>query len=136
MASDINSVTIIGRLTRDAEMKYTNSGAAVAKFSIAVNDRRKKGEEWVDEASFIDITLWGKSAEAVTQYLTKGKQIAVQGKLKQDRWEQDGQPRSRVGVTALSVQLLGDGRGATHTNSAGQQVLAPGGHDLEDDNPY
>jgi len=108
--NDTNNVTLVGRLTRDAELKYTNSGAAVTKFSIAVNERRKKGEQWEDEANFFDVTLWGKSAEAVTQYLTKGKQIAVTGKLKQNRWEQDGQARSKVEIVAFSVQLLGGGR--------------------------
>jgi len=129
--TDLNHVDLVGRLTRDCEMKYTNSGAAVAKFSIANNQRRKKGEEWVDEASFFDITLWGKAAEAVSKYLTKGKQVAVAGTLKQERWEQEGQPRSKVAITAEHVQLLGGGK-PEHTNAAGQQVPAD---NFEDDVP-
>ncbi|HUZ16876.1 MAG TPA: single-stranded DNA-binding protein [Spirochaetia bacterium] len=109
--NDINRVIILGRLTRDAELKYTSGGSAVSKFSIAVNRRRKQGDQWVDEANFFDIALWGKQAESLNQYLTKGKQIAVEGELRQDRWEQDGQSRSRVEIHAVNIQLLGGGAG-------------------------
>ncbi|MGI5172001.1 single-stranded DNA-binding protein [Treponema sp. OMZ 840] len=107
--TDLNHVMLIGRLTRDAELKYTANGFAISNFSIAVNRRRKNGEQWVEEANFFDITLYGKSAESLKQYLIKGKQIAVDGELRQDRWEQDGQPRSRVVIAANNVQLLGGG---------------------------
>jgi single-strand DNA-binding protein len=131
MSVDMNSVTIIGRLTRDAELKHTSGGLAVSRFSIAVNRRKKNGDNWEDEASFIDVTLFGKSAESVNQYLTKGKQIAIKGELHQDRWEQDGQARSKVGIIAESVQLLGGGenaRGGAQTGSGGEsrQGHAPG----------
>ena len=72
--TDFNHVTLIGRLTRDAELKYTPNGFAILNFSIAVNRRRKNGEQWVEEANFFDITLYGKSAENLKQYLIKGKQ--------------------------------------------------------------
>ncbi len=111
MATDLNHVVLIGRLTRDAELKYTASGMAVCKFSIAVNRNRKQGDSWVEEASFFDITLWGRSGEAIVQYLVKGKQVAINGELRQDRWEQDGQNRSKVEVIANNVQLLGGGAG-------------------------
>jgi single-strand DNA-binding protein len=107
--NDMNIVALIGRLTRDAELKYTNSGMAVCKFAIAVNSRRKNGDQWVEEAHFFDVVLWGKSGEALNQYLVKGKQIAVEGELRQSRWEQDGQSRSRVEIHANNVQLLGGG---------------------------
>lgn len=107
--TDLNHVTLIGRLTRDAELKYTQNGFAISNFSIAVNRRRKNGEQWVEEAHFFDITLYGKSAESLKQYLIKGKQIAVDGELRQDRWEQDGQQRSKVVIAANNVQLLGGG---------------------------
>ncbi len=107
--TDLNHVTLIGRLTRDAELKYTPNGFAISNFSIAVNRRRKNGEQWVEEANFFDITLYGKSAESLKQYLIKGKQVAVDGELRQDRWEQDGQPRSRVVIAANNIQLLGGG---------------------------
>jgi len=107
---DINSVILVGRLTRDAELKYLNTGTAICTFSIAVNRSVKKGDKWEDEASFFDITLFGKQGEVVTQYLTKGQQIAVSGELRQDRWEKDGQKHSRVVIVADSVQLLGGKR--------------------------
>lgn len=107
MAEDINSVTIVGRLTRDAELKYTNSGTAVTRIGIAVNRSRKDGDQWVDEASFFDVTLWGRRGESLNQYLTSGTRIAVAGELRQERWEQDGQTRSRVVIHATNIQLLG-----------------------------
>ena len=105
--ADVNHVILIGRLTKDILLKYTSGGMAIGSFSIAVNRRTKKGEQWVEEASFFDVSLFGKSAEGLAQYLTKGKQVAVEGELRQDRWEQDGQPRSKVTIAASNVQLLG-----------------------------
>ena len=107
--ADVNSVVIVGRLTRDAELKYTTGGTAVSKLGIAVNKRVKKGDEWTEQASFFDVTLWGKMAEGLNQYLVKGKQIAIEGELEQERWEKDGQAHSKVTITASNVQLLGGG---------------------------
>jgi len=104
--ADVNNVVLIGRLTRDAELKYTAGGQAVNKFSIAVNRRKKDGVQWEDEANFFDIVLWGKQGENLNQYLKKGKMIAVNGELRQDRWQQDGQNRSKIEVVANYVQLL------------------------------
>ena len=105
--ADLNSVVLVGRLTRDMELKYTQSGTALGSLSIAVGKKRKQGDEWIDEVSFFDVTLWGKQAESLSQYLVKGKQIGVLGELKQERWEQDGQKRSKVAINAQTVQLLG-----------------------------
>ena len=107
MADDINKVLQVGRLTRDAELAYTNSGYALCKFSIAVNRRRKQGEQWVDEAHYFDIQLWGRRGEGLHPYLAKGTQVAIEGALRQERWEQDGLKRSRVTIEAINVQLLG-----------------------------
>jgi single-strand DNA-binding protein len=112
MANDINMVVLVGRLTRDSELKYTNSGIAVCKFSLAVNRKKRSGDNWEDEVSFIDIVVWGKQGEAISRYLEKGKQVSVAGELRQNRWEQDGQARSRMEVVANNVQLLGGGSGA------------------------
>ncbi|MDR1949264.1 MAG: single-stranded DNA-binding protein [Spirochaetaceae bacterium] len=109
--ADLNHVALIGRLTRDAELKYTAGGQAVCKFSIAVNRRRKNGDQWEDEANYFDIVLWGRQGESLNQYLVKGKQIGVDGELRQDRWQQDGQNRSKVEIVADNVQLLGGGQG-------------------------
>lgn len=107
--ADMNKWLGIGRLTRDAEMKYTTGGMAICKFAIAVNARVKQDESWVDEASFFDVTVFGKAAESINQYLVKGKQVAIEGRLKQDRWEKGGQSHSRVVINADNVQLLGGG---------------------------
>ena len=107
MAEDLNNVFLVGRLTRDMELSYTANGYPIGKFSIAVNRRRKNGEQWEDEVNFFDLVLWGKRAEALQRYLLKGTQIAVQGQLRQDRWEQDGQKRSRVLVELSNIQLVG-----------------------------
>jgi single-strand DNA-binding protein len=117
--ADVNHVILIGRLTRDAELKYTSGGMAVCKFALAVNKRRKQGEQWVEEANFFDIVLWGKSGESLNQYLVKGKQVAVEGELHQNRWEQDGQARSKIEINANNVQLLGGTAGGGQGGSNG-----------------
>ena len=122
--ADINHVVLVGRLTRNAELKYTNNGGAVSKFSIAINQRRKKDDQWVDEAHFFDIVLWGKTAESLNQYLVKGKQVGVEGQLRQNRWEQEGQARSKVEIFATNVMLLGGGSGGAG-GSGGRQATAP-----------
>jgi single-strand DNA-binding protein len=116
---DLNRVVLIGRLTRDAELKYTANGQAVCKFSIAVNRRKKSGEQWVDEANFFDIVVWGRQGESLNQYLVKGKQVGIDGELRQDRWEQDGQNRSKVEVVVNNIQLLGGGPGAGGASGGG-----------------
>jgi single-strand DNA-binding protein len=117
---DLNHVTLIGRLTRDAEYKVIPSGQAVCNFSIAVNRRKKNGDDWADEANYFDIVLWGKQADSLNRYLVKGKQIAVDGELRQDRWQQEGQNRSKVVVSANNVQLLGGGTGPGGSSFGGQ----------------
>lgn len=122
--NDLNNVSIIGRLTRDAELKYTQSGYPVASFCIAVNRSRKDGDNYVDEASFFDCSMFGKSAESLKQYMTKGKQVAVIGELRQERWESDGQSRSKVVIVANNVQLLGgksDESAPAHPNGYGHR---------------
>jgi len=106
---DLNSVVLMGRLVRDCEIKYTSAGTALAKFSIAVNRSVKDGDgQWKVEPSFFDCTMFGARAEAVSQYLTKGKQVGVSGELRQNRWEQDdGQKRSKIEVVVNDIQLVG-----------------------------
>jgi single-strand DNA-binding protein len=107
--ADLNHAVLIGRLTRDAELKYTSGGQAVCKFSIAVNRRKKNGDQWEDEANFFDIVVWGRQGESLHQYLVKGKMVGIDGELRQDRWQQDGQNRSKVEIIANNLQLLGGG---------------------------
>jgi single-strand DNA-binding protein len=116
--SDTNQVVLVGRLTRDAEIKYTTSGKAVTKFSLAVNDWYKAGEGR-KKVSFFEIVLWGKLAESLDKYLIKGKQIVVTGKLTQERWQNNGENRSRVTVTAVTIQLLGGG--SSNSDNADQK---------------
>jgi len=105
--TDLNRVVLIGRLTRDAELKYTSSGQAVCKFAIAVNRKKKNGDQWEDEANFFDIVVWGRQGESIHQYLLKGKMVGVDGELRQDRWQQDNQNRSKIEIVANNIQLLG-----------------------------
>jgi single-strand DNA-binding protein len=106
--SDLNYVFLIGRLTRDAELKYTAGGTAVSKFSLAVNRRVKSGDAWKDEANFFDVVVWGRQGETLSPYLVKGKPVGVAGELRQDRWEQDGRNRSKIEIMAHNIQLLGE----------------------------
>lgn len=126
--SDINSVTLVGRLTRDAELSYLQSGTAVAAMSVAVNRSRKDGEQWVSEVNYFDISYFGKPAETLKQYLTKGKQIAVQGSLKQDRWEKDGQKFSKIRIMANSIELLGGRSDGNPGQQAGGGYSPAGGY--------
>ena len=131
---DINSVTLVGRLTKNAEVKALPSGAEVAEMSIASNYSVKKGDQWVDEVSYFDITKFKPGGLA--KYLVKGKQIAVVGELQQQRWEKDGQKRSRVKIMARKLQLLG----GNETQSAYGQEPGDLGHKVdsgfEDDVPF
>lgn len=107
MANDINTVVLVGHLTRDSEIRYTESGLAILNISLAVNRSRKQGDQYVEEVSFFNVKAFGKMAENLQHYLVKGKQIAVTGFLKQERWEKDGQKQSMVTVGAEQIQLLG-----------------------------
>jgi single-strand DNA-binding protein len=98
-------------------LTYTNNGTALGKFGIAVNKEFVSNGEKVKEVSFFDITQWGKGAEVLAQYLKKGKQVLIEGELKQDRWEKDGKTISKVCVTAKSIQLLGGGQGKESSSS-------------------
>jgi single-strand DNA-binding protein len=105
---DINVVMLNGRLTKDSDLSYTKSGYPLCKFDIAVNRRIKQGDSWTERADFFTINLWGKIGESLNQYLVKGQQVSVQGKLNQDRWEdKDGSKRSRIIVSAEKIQLVG-----------------------------
>lgn len=105
---DINSVVLVGNLVRDCELKYMQSGNAIGNISIACNRNKKQADgTWGTEVSYFDIVLFGKTAENLKQYLTKGKKVAVQGFLKQDRWtDQQGNNRSRISVIAESIELF------------------------------
>lgn len=103
---DINSVTISGRLTRDCDLKTSKSGQEYVTFSMAVNGRRKSGEEWVDDPNFFDVTMWGGYAVAVADSLTKGTKATVHGRLDWRQWETDhGEKRSAVSIIADALDI-------------------------------
>jgi len=107
MAS-FNRVILVGNVTRDIELKYTQGGTAVTDVGLAVNDRRKnQAGEWIEETTFIDVTLWGRTAEVAGEYLSKGSPILIEGRLKLDSWETDGQKRSKLRVVGERMQMLG-----------------------------
>jgi len=112
MAS-FNRVILAGNLTRDIDLRETPGGASVADAGLAVNDRRKQGDEWVDETSFIDLTLWGRTAENAAEYLSKGSPILIEGRLKQDSWQNEaGEKRTKLKVVVDRLQFLSNGNGS------------------------
>ena len=122
MANDINVVVLVGRLTRDCEVRATAGGTSVCRFSVAVNRRKKTGEAWSDEVNYFDVVLWGKSADSLKTYLTKGRQVSIEGELRQNRWEQDGQARTKVEIYANNVQLLSSPTGADMPQTSANQA--------------
>jgi len=125
--NDINSLVIVGRITSDCEFGYLNSGSAKASFSIAVNRSKKDGDQWVDEASFFPITVWGKTAENLHTRFVKGQQVIISGYLKQDRWEKDGQKQSATKIIVENIQLGSGGNGGNNgeNNNGGKPVFKP-----------
>ena len=108
--TNINRVVITGNLTRDPELRSTPGGTAVCKLRVAVNSRRKDGQsgEWVDKPNYFDVTVWGAQGENCSTYLSKGRPVAVEGRLEWREWEaQDGSKRQSVEIIANSVQFLG-----------------------------
>jgi len=150
MAS-FNRVILLGNLTQDVEIRYIPSGMAVTDVRMAVNDRRKNADgEWVEEATFVDVTLWGRTAEVASEYLSKGSPVFIEGRLKLDSWETgDGQKRSKLKVVGERMQLLGGrGGGSGSRQSTGQSsqysrpaspqedYAAPAPSPPEDDIPF
>ena len=125
-----NRVILIGNLTRDPELRYIPSGTAVTEITLAVNDRVKRNDQWVEEAHFFDVTLWARTAEVAGEYLSKGSAVLIEGRLKHDRWEQDGQKKSKVQIVGEKMQMLGAKGGggsrpsAPHTGAAVETTSA------------
>ena len=127
-ASNINTVVITGNLTKDPELRSLNSGNSVCKLRVAVNSRRKDSAsgDWVDKPNYFDVTVWGAQGENCATYLSKGRPVAVEGRLEWREWEaSDGSgKRQAVEIVANSVQFLGsrDGNGAS---SGGGNGITP-----------
>lgn len=116
--ADINSVVLCGRLVRPGEIRYSQGGTSVVRFSIAVNRAKRSADgKWEDEPNYFDCVYFGKGAEAVNQYLDKGRQVTIQGELRQSKWESEGQSRSRVEIYVNNLQL-GSPAGSLGTNQS------------------
>lgn len=104
----INRVTISGNLTRDPELRSTPSGTAVLSLGVAVNERRKnrQTDEWEDYPNFVDCTMFGTRAEKLAQYLAKGAKVAIDGRLRYESWESNGQKRSKLSVVVDEIELM------------------------------
>lgn len=104
----INRVNISGNLTRDPDMRATQSGTQILSFGVAVNDRRRNPQsgEWEDVPNFIDCVVFGNRADALQRFLTKGMKVAIEGKLRWSQWERDGQKRSKIEVIVDEVEFL------------------------------
>jgi single-strand DNA-binding protein len=127
MAS-FNRVILLGNLTRDVEVRYLQSGTAVADVGMAVNDRRKgQNGEWIEETTFVDVTLWGRTAEVAGEYLSKGSPLLVEGRLKYDTWEKDGQKRSKLSVVCERMQMVGSKGGGGGGGRGQNQNFDDGG---------
>lgn len=161
MAS-FNRVILMGNVTREIDLRYTPGGTAVTELGLAVNDRRKtQSGEWVEETTFVDVTLWGRTAEVASEYLSKGAPILIEGRLKLDTWETDGQKRSKLRVVGERMQMLGNrggggggqpqhsssdepehgqpaavGQESTHPQPTGSGVSGSGGGPSGDDIPF
>ena len=131
----INRVVISGNLTRDPELRATGSGMNVLKMGVAVNDRRKNQQtgEWEDYANFVDVTMFGARAEAVSRFLSKGSKVAIEGKLRWSQWEsQQGDKRSKLEVVADDIEFLSsrDSGSGTYTPPADTGAADPGGEEI------
>ena len=104
----INRVNITGNLTRDPELRATAGGTQVLSFGVAVNDRRRNAQtgEWEDYPNFVDCTMFGTRAEAVSRFLAKGNKVAIEGKLRYSSWERDGQKRSKIEVIVDELEFM------------------------------
>lgn len=117
---NLNRVLIVGNLTRDPEVKYTPKGTAVGSLNLAINDSYKAADGTIKEqVTFVEVEAWGRQAETAKQYLSKGKPVFIEGSLKLETWEQDGQKRSKLKVRAERIQFLGGSRdGASKPESS------------------
>ena len=140
MASDLNRVILVGRLVADPSLRYTPAGAAVCSFSLANGRTFTQGSEKKEQTSYFDVVAWSKLGELIAEYCKKGAQIAVEGRLQQRRWEQDGSKRSKVEIVAENIQFISKPKdqAAEQHNGIGQDVTgkAPSYEECSEDNPF
>jgi len=133
----INRVVISGNLTRDPELRSTASGMSVLKLGVAVNDRRKNQStgEWEDVPNFVDVTVFGARAEALSRFLNKGSKVAIEGKLRWSQWERDGEKRSKLEVVADEIEFLSSRDGGSSGYAASPRDAGPM-EDLGEEIPF
>jgi single-strand DNA-binding protein len=126
--ANINRVIVTGNLTRDPELRTTSSGMPVCSLRIAVNTRRKSGDEWVEKPNYFDVTVWGKQGQNCASYLEKGRPVAIDGRLEWREYTKEGEssPRQAVEIVAESVQFLGGRDGSTESGSVPPPMTGSG----------
>lgn len=126
--SDLNRVTLVGRLTRDPEVRHTAGGMPIVNLGLAVNGRQKDASgNWVEKPNFFDVKFFGERFERLAQHLEKGRRVGVDGRLEWSSWETDGQKRSKVEIVANELQFLdsrGDAEGGYSRADVGGSVTA------------
>jgi single-strand DNA-binding protein len=137
MPANINRVVLVGNLTRDPELRHTPGGTPVCSLRIAVNSRRRdESGQWVDKPNYFDVSVFGNQAESSAQYLSKGRPVAIDGRLDWREWDaQDGTKRQAVQIIAESVQFLGgrgDGDGGGFGSGGGNQFVPSGASENAD----
>ena len=139
MSSDLNRVTLVGRLTRDPEVRHTSAGMPIVSLGLAVNGRQKDASgQWVEKPNFFDVKFFGDRYERLAQHLEKGRRVGVDGRLEWSSWESDGQKRSKVEVVGQELQFL-DGKNDGESNGAPRQAFtssAPSGNAAPDTSDF
>lgn len=129
MAASFNKVMLIGNLTRDPEVRYTPKGTAVGELGLAINNSYRTADgQTREDVTYVDVEVWDRQAEICKEYLSKGRPVFIEGRLKLDTWEQDGQKRSKLRVRAERVQFLG-GREGGSSSGGGGYSRGDGGYD-------
>lgn len=136
---NLNKVMLMGHLTRDPEVRYTPKGSAVAELGLAINRRYTVGDDRREEATFVDVTLWGKTAELAEKYLSKGRPVYIEGRLQLDTWDDKstGQKRTKLKVVGESIEFLGGGDRSERPARAARPGSAEAQHpDDDEDIPF
>lgn len=132
MAASYNRVILVGNVTRDPELRYIPSGTAVTELGLAINERHKNAKgDWVEETVFVDVTLWARQAEVAGEYLSKGSSVLIEGRLKLDTWETDGQKRSKLKVIGERMQMLSGKGGGGGAGGGGGRASNRGGDEYD-----
>ena len=132
--ANVNKVHLLGRITQDIEVRYTHKGTAVTSLNLAINRVRKgENDDRIEETTFVEVTLWGRSAELAGQYLGKGREVYIEGRLDLQTWDdkQTGQKRSKLRVVGENMQFIGNGEGSKQTSFKGQENGPPRGEKYE-----